>query len=141
MQTVQHPQNQRFVQKTEHREQLMLKKNNKNTFYCENSAFVVPSGTIKEVTPAGTSALLGTLACEGGKNRKPRYYADNADLHCQWMLETQPASPSPPNRPGSLVCNDPALAGAVGRIETVANLRKTETGNQPQKPFKFGDIL
>ncbi len=80
IQTVLHTQNQGFVQKSAGGEQLMLKKNNKTLFYCEKRTFMVPSGTIKEVTPTGTSALLDRLACKGGKNQKPRYWRKNADF-------------------------------------------------------------
>jgi hypothetical protein len=58
----------------------MLKKINKTWFYCEKRTFMVPSGTIKEVTPTGTSTLLDRLACKGGKNQKPRYWRKNADF-------------------------------------------------------------
>ena len=85
---------------------------------------MVPSVTINQVTPTGTIPLLYTLACKGGKNQKPRFYANNADLHRQWTLKTGPTPPSPPNRPVLPVCGDPAAVGAVGRTETAANLRK-----------------
>ena len=78
-----------------------------------NFTTMVPSGTKTKKTPAGTSACLDRVAFRGGKNRKPRFYADNADLRSRWTLKTHPTPPSPPNGAGSPVCGDPALDGAV----------------------------
>ena len=103
----------------------MLKKNNKPVFYCEIYASMVPFVAIKKKMSTGTIAVKHTVCLRGGKNRKPRYYADNADLHCQWMLETQPTPPSPPNGPGSPQCGDPALVEAVDRPEMVTTCAKT----------------
>lgn len=45
----------------------MLKKIIKKTFCCECCAFVVPSGTIKEVTPTGTITVPDRVCLRGGK--------------------------------------------------------------------------
>lgn len=42
---------------------------------------------------------------------------------------------SPPNRPGSPVCGDPAAFGAVFRAGITRNLRKTERPILPINPI------
>ncbi len=49
----------------------MLKKIIKKPFCCECCAFVVPSVTIKEVTPTGTIPCLDRVCFRGGKNENP----------------------------------------------------------------------
>lgn len=55
----------------------MLKKIIKKTFCCECCAFVVPSGTIKEVMPTGTITVKLRVFFLRRRNLKPRYYAKN----------------------------------------------------------------